>query len=132
MCVCVGGGGGRGAKIQHTAGGAKFWARMINQTFSVRFTRSGRWYDPLYLIWRMDFQQRGKFGRVVKIVGTLFYIFVIVTIFHTIHTESALRIYWFLHHTFTGFPPSHKNKSIRRLPIIINLLTFVFYHRFVA
>ena len=36
---------------------------------------------------------------------------------HALQTESTLvRIYWFLHHT---------NKSIRRLPIIINLLKFV-------
>ena len=46
---------------------------------------------------------------------------VIMPIYHTLHTESTLRIYWFLHHTFFH----HTNKSIRRLPIIINLLTFV-------
>ena len=36
----------------------------------------------------------------------------------------------------TGFSTTHfshhTNKSIRRLPIIINLLTFVFYHHYVA
>ena len=50
---------------------------------------------------------------------------------HTLHTttESALRIYWFLHRTFFH---DRTNKSISRLPIIINLLKFVFFHRFVA
>ena len=45
-----------------------------------------------------------------------------VPISHTLHTESTLRIYWFfLHHTFFHLTI----KSIRRLPIIINLLKFI-------
>ena len=48
-----------------------------------------------------------------------------VPIYHTLHTEFTPRIYWFLHHTFFH----HTNKSIRTLPIIINLLTFVLFYR---
>ena len=46
---------------------------------------------------------------------------------HTLHTESTLRIHWFPHH-HTFLPRrtvATENKSIRRLPIIINLLKFV-------
>ena len=38
---------------------------------------------------------------------------------------STLRIYWFSHHTFLSRTVATENKSIRRLPIIINLLKFV-------
>ena len=50
---------------------------------------------------------------------------VIVPIFHTLHTESTLRIYLVFPPFVFSHTDNHTNKSTRRLPIIINLLKFV-------
>ena len=54
--------------------------------------------------------------------------YVIVPISHTLHTESIQGLTGFS----TTYFSHHTNKSICRLPIIINLFTFVFYHHYVA
>ena len=67
----------------------------------------------------------------------VYVIVLLLPISHTLHTpESTLRIYWFLVPLFIfALPPAYTHRQTKidsQIAVIINLLTFVFYHQFVA